>query len=98
MPRMRPGLNAARVFCGMRPALSVLTLTIVAFLAGCAGSGRSGGEHGLLYYGHSHNDYRQKHPLTDALRLGYLSIEADVFLVDGDLLVAHEREECRPDH
>ena len=46
--------------------------------------------------GHSHNDYTRREPLTQALTLGFGSIEADVFLVDGVLMVAHDREEIRP--
>src|ERR1035437_7651778 len=41
--------------------------------------------------GHSHNDYKQKHPLTDALNNGFTSIEADVFLIKGKLIVSHIR-------
>ena len=40
---------------------------------------------------HAHNDYLHKRPLLDALAHGFCSAEADVFLVDGVLLVAHER-------
>lgn len=46
---------------------------------------------------HSHNDYEQPRPLRDALALGFDSIEADVWLVDGRLLVAHEAAQVRPD-
>ena len=42
---------------------------------------------------HSHNDYWRERPLTDALDRGFGSVEADVFLVDGTLLVGHAREE-----
>jgi Glycerophosphoryl diester phosphodiesterase family len=42
---------------------------------------------------HSHNDYWRARPLTDALDRGFGSVEADVFLVDGALLVGHAREE-----
>ena len=45
---------------------------------------------------HSHNDYEQPRPLRDALALGFDSIEADIWLVDGRLLVAHEAEQVRP--
>jgi hypothetical protein len=38
---------------------------------------------------HSHNDYLQKHPLQDALMLGFASVEADVFLIHGELYVSH---------
>ena len=45
---------------------------------------------------HSHNDYRHQKPLLDALKLGFCSIEADVHLVDGQLLVGHDRSELKP--
>ncbi len=38
---------------------------------------------------HSHNDYEQLHPLTDALQNGFNSVEADVHLQNGSLLVSH---------
>ncbi len=47
--------------------------------------------------GHSHNDYHQPHPLTDAWNNGMVSIEADVFLKDGVLLVGHEEKELSKD-
>lgn len=40
--------------------------------------------------GHSHNDYLRPAPLRLALRHGFHSVEADVFLRDGELLVGHE--------
>jgi hypothetical protein len=45
---------------------------------------------------HSHNDYWRPRPLVDALELGFCSIEADVFPVDGDLLVGHSLGELKP--
>ncbi|MFD7861986.1 phosphatidylinositol-specific phospholipase C/glycerophosphodiester phosphodiesterase family protein [Streptomyces sp. NPDC059783] len=39
---------------------------------------------------HAHNDYLHPRPLHDALDQGFTSVEADIFLVDGELLVAHE--------
>lgn len=44
---------------------------------------------------HAHNDYRHARPLLDALDHGFCSVEADVFLVDGELLVGHSRWELR---
>ena len=44
---------------------------------------------------HGHNDYLRPVPLRRALELGLGSIEADVFLVDGQLLVGHERWQLR---
>jgi hypothetical protein len=48
---------------------------------------------GPLENAHSHNDYWRARPLVDALERGFCSVEADVFLVDGTLLVGHAREE-----
>lgn len=45
---------------------------------------------------HSHNDYEHTRPLFDALDQGFFSVEADVWLVDGALLVAHERDHLDP--
>ncbi|WP_232847683.1 phosphatidylinositol-specific phospholipase C/glycerophosphodiester phosphodiesterase family protein [Occultella kanbiaonis] len=39
---------------------------------------------------HAHNDYEHERPLFDALSHGCTSVEADVWLVDGELLVAHD--------
>lgn len=41
---------------------------------------------------HAHNDYEHDRPLFDALSNGFKSVEADIWLVDGELLVAHDRE------
>ena len=38
---------------------------------------------------HAHNDYYHKRPLLDALSHGFCSVEADVFLKNGNLLVGH---------
>ncbi len=46
---------------------------------------------------HAHNDYQHPRPLLDALDHGFASVEADVFLVDGELQVAHSRSELNPD-
>src|SRR6185369_463189 len=46
---------------------------------------------------HAHNDYEHKRPLLDALDHGFCSVEADIYLVDGQLLVAHQRSEIRPE-
>lgn len=46
---------------------------------------------------HSHNDYVQPRPFWEAYESGANSIEADVFLVDGKLYVAHEKNEINPE-
>ncbi len=40
---------------------------------------------------HSHNDYEKEKPLWDALENGFISIEVDVHLMNGKLLVSHGR-------
>lgn len=49
-----------------------------------------------LLRAHAHNDYLHERPLLDALDHGFTSVEADVFLVDGELVVAHERKQLDP--
>ena len=46
---------------------------------------------------HSHNDYWRSRPLLEALEAGCLSIEADVVVRDGTLLVGHGAREVTPE-
>jgi hypothetical protein len=46
---------------------------------------------------HAHNDYLHERPLFDALDRGFTSVEADIFLVDGKLLVGHTRDKLKLD-
>ncbi|MCX6924432.1 MAG: phosphatidylinositol-specific phospholipase C/glycerophosphodiester phosphodiesterase family protein [Verrucomicrobia bacterium] len=50
-----------------------------------------------LIHVHAHNDYEHERPLFDALDHGFCSVEADVHLVDGRLLVAHDRSKVKPE-
>jgi alkaline phosphatase len=45
---------------------------------------------------HSHNDYKNNIPFYRAYNAGFGSIEADVFAVNGQLMVAHKEEEITP--
>ena len=71
-----------------RRALAVLlaVLTAVTFGAPAASA------HGVrpLPRAHAHNDYEHERPLADALSHGFTSVEADIYLVGGELLVAHD--------
>lgn len=42
---------------------------------------------------HSHNDYENQNPLFNALKNCAKSIEVDIHLYNGDLFVAHDKEE-----
>ncbi|SPN98892.1 uncharacterized protein DNG_01931 [Cephalotrichum gorgonifer] len=44
---------------------------------------------------HSHNDYWRKEPLFSALKTGCIGIEADVWLVEDDLWIAHEESDLK---
>ena len=55
------------------------------------------GEPVPLAKAHSHNDYEHDRPLLDALDQGFGSVEADIHLVDGQLLVGHDPEDVRPE-
>lgn len=45
---------------------------------------------------HAHNDYLHERPLLDALDHGFASVESDIWLVDGQLLVAHDESQLDP--
>jgi hypothetical protein len=49
-----------------------------------------------LTRGHAHNDYLHERPLQEALERGFASIEADIFLREGQLLIGHTQAELRP--
>ncbi|MFO0262226.1 MAG: hypothetical protein ACK53V_11410, partial [Planctomycetota bacterium] len=46
---------------------------------------------------HAHNDYLHERPLLEALELGFASIEADIFLREGQLLIGHTQADLRPE-
>jgi len=48
-----------------------------------------------LIHAHAHNDYAHSRPLLDALEHGFCSVEADIYLVEGQLLVAHDRDQVQ---
>ncbi|MGW0555980.1 phosphatidylinositol-specific phospholipase C/glycerophosphodiester phosphodiesterase family protein [Streptomyces sp. NPDC002926] len=79
--------------------------TLAAALAGAVAvpaQARAAEKHGgrtgpqPLRRAHAHNDYLHERPLHDALSHGFTSVEADVFLVNGELLVAHEPADLDP--
>ncbi|PRX97808.1 phosphatidylinositol-specific phospholipase C/glycerophosphodiester phosphodiesterase family protein [Allonocardiopsis opalescens] len=79
--------------------LAVLPLTAALVLSAvlpAAAEQLPAGDAEPLDQAHAHNDYEHDRPLLDALDHGFTSVEADVWLVDGELLVAHDREDVRP--
>lgn len=49
-----------------------------------------------LWCAHAHNDYEHPRPLLDALDHRFASVEADIFLVGDQLLVAHDATDLDP--
>ena len=65
-----------------------------------SGQGMSAGDKEALVplrQTYAHNDYEHRRPLFDALDNGFCSVEADVFVVDDQLLVGHVRQDLRPE-
>jgi len=48
-----------------------------------------------ILHAHAHNDYEHRRPLFDALDHGLPSVEADIHLVNGQLLVAHDLKQVQ---
>jgi glycerophosphoryl diester phosphodiesterase len=88
------------MFALVRPRAAVLTAALIIGLG--APSAASAETRASLSAGplgleraHAHNDYEHHSPLYDALSNGFKSVEADIWLVDGELLVAHDREDVQ---
>lgn len=80
---------------GLPPALHPMSLPLTPFFL-LAASITWAAEPQPLLRAHAHNDYEHARPLFEALDHGFGSVEADVYLVDAHLLVAHNREDVRP--
>ncbi|WP_416980934.1 phosphatidylinositol-specific phospholipase C/glycerophosphodiester phosphodiesterase family protein [Streptomyces sp. T028] len=82
-----------------RRVLTGLAATTAAVLAPPAGSAFADAQKRgprPLWHAHAHNDYEHPRPLFDALDHRFGSVEADIFLVDGELLIAHSADQLDP--
>jgi hypothetical protein len=82
-----------------RRALTTLGAALAGSLAlptahAWAGEGKRGPR--PLWRAHAHNDYEHPRPLFDALDHRFSSVEADIYLVGDQLLVAHDPVELDP--
>jgi hypothetical protein len=93
--RLRQALRATFPYIVFTITFIVGTLLIIVWANAEETVQRDGGPT-LLERAHSHNDYLRKRPLEDALALGFCSVEADIHLVEGELLVAHDRDKVKP--
>jgi len=81
-----------------RPLRSIVRgISISVLLALAAVSARAQPTPSPLERAHAHNDYVHARPLLDALDRGFGSVEVDIWLVNGALLVAHARDSVRTD-
>ncbi|MFA9479069.1 phosphatidylinositol-specific phospholipase C/glycerophosphodiester phosphodiesterase family protein [Phycisphaerales bacterium AB-hyl4] len=81
-----------------RLTIGLLLVVMLAFTFGCSlNQPTDQVADTLVIPGHAHNDYYHPRPLNDALDHGFISIEADIFLVDGELLVGHDPHELTPE-
>jgi hypothetical protein len=78
-------------------ATQIRTAIILAVALGNGGANSAPQDVAPLANAHAHNDYLHVRPLFDALDHGFTSVEADIFLVDGNLLVGHDRDALKPD-
>lgn len=79
------------------PGLSLSHAAMVWIVSAAMASAGESGPAVPLPQAHAHNDYYHRRPLLDALEHGFCSVEVDVFLVDGRLLVGHGRRELKSD-
>ncbi|GGN51685.1 hypothetical protein GCM10011579_007800 [Streptomyces albiflavescens] len=82
-----------------RRALTTLGAALAGSIALPAAYARAGEQkHGRrpLWRAHAHNDYEHPRPLFDALDHRFGSVEADIYLVGDQLLVAHDPVELDP--
>ena len=86
----------------MKKWLLMVAIILVAFVSPITNVSAAVGEKNQeevlpLAKAHAHNDYEHTRPLLDALDHGFTSVESDVWLVNGELLVAHDKEKVNPD-
>ncbi len=72
------------------------SIIILVLLAAQLATAQQPGEKPIRYNAFSHNDYWREHPLFDALSYRFNCVEADLWLIDGELYVAHDRPEPSP--
>jgi hypothetical protein len=71
----------------------IILLVLLAWTKYCPAQNRA-----ALSRAHSHNDYSQPIPFNHAYNRGFGAIEADVFLINGKLFVAHDQDNALKGH
>jgi hypothetical protein len=84
----------------IRPAMKCAFQCVFLATIACVAASPAGGQQDAprpLTHAHAHNDYEHERPLLDALAHGFCSIEADIHLQGGEILVAHDPEDVQPE-
>jgi len=68
----------------------ITPMVLIALMHGGGHDMAQRGDGALLAVAHSHNDFEQRSPLFEAVRSGFPSVEADVWLRGGEIVVSHE--------
>jgi Glycerophosphoryl diester phosphodiesterase family len=76
-------------------ALIILAIALTAALAAASPTSSEAQRSASsgLERAHAHNDYEHNRPLFDALDHNFKSVEADIWLVEGELIIAHDPED-----
>ncbi len=82
---------------GLSQMLRCVAVAVVLSTANARGAEEPPRANTRVLAGHAHNDYSHPRPLLDALAHRFRSVETDVYLVDGSLLVGHDRKDLKPD-
>lgn len=88
-------MKAVEAMTPFKPFKAFIALSVAAFL-GVVTPQAFATTTAVLLNAHSHNDFEHPRPLMDAIERKFGSIEADVFLVDGKLLVGHDAADLQP--
>lgn len=91
----RPAATVGRV--KLRPFLASLALPLLLAHSPVASAAEGPAPVTPLRRAHAHNDYEHARPLLDALEQGFCSVEADIWLVEDRLLVAHDLPKVHPE-
>ena len=78
-------------------AVQVMAVALFSITTLDARAGQGKADVQPLTHNHAHNDYEHKRPLFDALDQGFTSVEADIYLKDGQLLVGHTAASLKPE-
>jgi hypothetical protein len=82
-----------RVLASAAVAIALMVVSGFVSAAETRQRGSVGADTVGLERAHAHNDYEHDRSLYDALDHRFKSVEADIWLVDGELVVAHDAED-----